>query len=91
MQLQLGLDGLQQPEAQLPIVAGQRDREAYPPIFGRGGVACQRADAIERAGLVRGALILLEQAGVGREETSFNALQRRLELLLADCLGEMYR
>ena len=37
-------------------------------MFGRVGVACQRADAVECAGLVRGAFAVLEQVCVGSEK-----------------------
>src|SRR6185369_7752287 len=47
------------------------------------GVACERADAIERAGLVRGVFILLEQAGVRREEIEHLGEAARREAVAA--------
>src|SRR3954471_14053756 len=68
VRLQLGLYGLQQPEAQRAVVALQRDHEVHRPMLRRVGVARERANAVERAGLVRGAFVLLEEAGVRREK-----------------------
>src|SRR5262249_6663214 len=68
LRLQRRLDGPEQPEAHLAVVAPQRDHEAHLPVAGGADVARQRADAVEGAGLVRAAIMAAEQVGVGREK-----------------------
>src|SRR5262249_27563888 len=67
LRLQRRLDGPEQLEAHLAVVAPQRDHEAHLPVAGGADVARQRADAVEGAGLVRAAIMAAEQVGVGRE------------------------
>ena len=68
LRLQRGLDGPEQLEAHRAVVAPQRDHEARLPVPGGAGVARQRADAVEGAGLVRAAIMAAKQVGVGREQ-----------------------
>jgi hypothetical protein len=68
LRLQRGLDGPEQLEANRAVVAPQRDHEAHLPVPGGAGVARQRADAVEGAGLVRTAIVAAEQVGVCREK-----------------------
>ena len=62
------LDRLEQLVAHRAVVALERDHEAHAPVLGGVGVARQRADAGQGAGLVGAAVAALHQLGVRHEE-----------------------
>src|SRR5207253_2768325 len=68
LRLQLGLDGLEQPEAHRAVVASERDHEAHSPMLGSLGIARQGTDAGKGAGLELGAVAVAEQSGMRLKE-----------------------
>src|SRR4029450_6262036 len=68
LRLQPGLDSPKQPEAHLAVIARERDHETHPPVAGSVGVARERADPLQGAGLVHTAVMAAEQAGMGLEQ-----------------------
>src|SRR3954468_23689460 len=68
LRLQLGPDGLEEPEAHRAVIACERDHEAHSPMLGSVGIARQGADAGKGAGLEAGAVAAAEQGGMGLEE-----------------------
>ena len=60
-------DRPEQPETHLAVIARERDHETDPPMACIG-IAGERADPLHGAGLVRTAVMAVEQVGVGREE-----------------------
>src|SRR5262245_41670720 len=68
LRLQPRLDGAEQPEAHLAVIARERDHETHPAAARGVGIARERADPRQRAGLVHAAVMAAEQAGMGREE-----------------------
>src|SRR5262249_46623702 len=86
--LKSGLDGVQHLKAQL-VVALERDDEARPPIAGDIGVAGERADTVEAAGLVRTAVMAAEQVGVRRKELEHLGKPARGEAVAATDAGTL--